>query len=129
MSNPSIYLERIDRARNMARYYRLSVIETLFGEWAVVREWGRIGRGGQSREDVCGSEQQAVLVLKEHAPCEPSEATSSDHGCTGWPSALAPAAIEIIHIPSEPPVARLTSRGGRARRRRGDGLIPLVSPE
>jgi predicted DNA-binding WGR domain protein len=32
------YLERIDRAKNMARYYRLSVVETLFGEWAMVRE-------------------------------------------------------------------------------------------
>lgn len=40
------YLERIDHARNMARYYRLSVVKTLFGEWAMVREWGRIGRRG-----------------------------------------------------------------------------------
>ena len=30
----------------MARYYRLSVVETLFGDWAMVREWGRIGGGG-----------------------------------------------------------------------------------
>jgi len=32
------YLERIDRARNMSRHYRLSVVETLFGDWATVSE-------------------------------------------------------------------------------------------
>jgi len=58
------YLERIDHARNMARYYRLSVVETLFGEWAMVREWGRIGRRGQSREHVCGSYDQATTLLE-----------------------------------------------------------------
>eukprot|EP01032_Pedospumella_encystans_P000433 gene433-496_t len=31
----------------MARYYHMTVQPTLFGEWSVVREWGRIGRGGQ----------------------------------------------------------------------------------
>lgn len=44
-----VYLTRIDPDQNMARYYRMSLQPTLFGEWAVVREWGRIGRGGQVR--------------------------------------------------------------------------------
>lgn len=61
-----IYLERIDHARNMARYYRLSVVETLFGEYAMVREWGRIGTGGQSREHICRSEGDAELLLERH---------------------------------------------------------------
>lgn len=60
MKITEVYLERIDRARNMARYYRLSVIETLFGDWAVVREWGRIGRDGQSREEWCDSVEAAI---------------------------------------------------------------------
>lgn len=60
------YLERIDEARNMARYYRLSIVETLFGEWAMVREWGRIGQGGQSREHVCRSPEQAAELLERH---------------------------------------------------------------
>lgn len=60
------YLERIDHAKNMARYYRLSVVETLFGEWAMVREWGRIGRRGQSRVHVCGSLDQATTLLEAH---------------------------------------------------------------
>ncbi len=39
-------LFRIDPDHNMARFYKLDVQPTLFGEWAVVREWGRIGQGG-----------------------------------------------------------------------------------
>jgi len=44
-----IYLTKIEPARNMARFYLLDVQPTLFGEWTLVKEWGRIGRGGQSR--------------------------------------------------------------------------------
>lgn len=43
------YLEKRDTARNMQRYYRVSVAPTLFGEFALVREWGRIGQRGGSR--------------------------------------------------------------------------------
>jgi predicted DNA-binding WGR domain protein len=47
----SIYLQRIDPERNMARFYRITVIPTLFGEWALIREWGRIGSPGTVREE------------------------------------------------------------------------------
>lgn len=50
----------------MARYYRLSVVETLFGEWVMVREWGRVGSRGQSREHCCGSPDQAAALLEAH---------------------------------------------------------------
>jgi len=43
------YLEKHIPAKNMARYYRMAVIPNLFGEWTLLREWGRIGRGGQAR--------------------------------------------------------------------------------
>lgn len=43
----SLYLTHVDPARNMARFYTMSLQPTLFGECSVVREWGRIGRGGQ----------------------------------------------------------------------------------
>ena len=39
----SMHLRRIDPDRNMARFYTMSVQPTLFGEWALLREWGRIG--------------------------------------------------------------------------------------
>jgi predicted DNA-binding WGR domain protein len=42
-------LTRIDAEKNMARFYKLDVQPTLFGEWTVIREWGRIGRGGTAR--------------------------------------------------------------------------------
>ena len=41
-------LERIDPARNMARYYTLAVELTLFEDWSCTRSFGRIGsRGGR----------------------------------------------------------------------------------
>ncbi|MCA1304938.1 WGR domain-containing protein [Nitratireductor aquimarinus] len=47
-TNPHLCcLKRIDPARNMARYYTLSVEPTLFGDAALVRQWGRIGTRGQ----------------------------------------------------------------------------------
>lgn len=36
----------------MARYYRLSVEPSLFGDTALVREWGRIGTSGRRRLDL-----------------------------------------------------------------------------
>ncbi|WP_425502244.1 WGR domain-containing protein [Peteryoungia desertarenae] len=47
----------------MARYYRMTVQPTLFGEWALVREWGRIGRGGQVKTITCPSESEAASSL------------------------------------------------------------------
>lgn len=63
------YFERIDAAEGMSRYYRLSIAQTLFGEWALIREWGRIGRKGQAREHWFGSVDDArtMLVKQESA--------------------------------------------------------------
>lgn len=38
---------RIDPARNMARFYGLSIEPSLFGDVALVRRWGRIGTCGR----------------------------------------------------------------------------------
>ena len=35
----TIYLERNDPQKNMARYYRLIVAQTLFGEWALIADF------------------------------------------------------------------------------------------
>ena len=37
-----LVLERRDPSRNMARFYVLAIEPTLFGDMALVREWGRI---------------------------------------------------------------------------------------
>lgn len=41
------YAERLDPARNMARFYALEVSEDLFGAMWLERRWGRIGSRGQ----------------------------------------------------------------------------------
>ncbi|WP_314963802.1 WGR domain-containing protein [Bradyrhizobium cosmicum] len=43
-----LHLRRIDAARNMRRFYMLSVQPTLFGELSLIRNWGRIGTNGQT---------------------------------------------------------------------------------
>ena len=55
-----IYLERVDVAAGMARFYAVKVVPNLFGEWTMLREWGRIGQGGTVRDVVFGSEIEAL---------------------------------------------------------------------
>jgi predicted DNA-binding WGR domain protein len=60
---PAVLLERIDRKRNMARFYMLSIEPTLFGGAALVREWGRIGTHGRRRLDLFESNRAAQAAL------------------------------------------------------------------
>ena len=53
------HLERRDPARHMARFYAVQVVPTLFGSWALLREWGRIGRPGTLRTDGFATEEEA----------------------------------------------------------------------
>lgn len=55
----SCYLTHIDPSRNMARYYHMTIQPTLFGEWSLVREWGRIGKGGQVKQASFSSAEEA----------------------------------------------------------------------
>lgn len=54
-----IRLERREPARNIQRFYAILVTPTLFGSWAVVREWGRIGQPGTVRETWFETEEEA----------------------------------------------------------------------
>lgn len=47
ISENTTHLQRIDDSRNMARFYRMSIQPTLFGEVSLIRNWGRIGTSGQ----------------------------------------------------------------------------------
>ena len=62
-----LHLRCVDPASNKRRFYALSVQPTLFGEWVLVREWGRIGRGGQLRSDPYPSAGLALDALRELA--------------------------------------------------------------
>lgn len=46
-----IRLEKIVPEANQRRYYHMHIEPGLFGDWGLVREWGRIGQGGQRRTD------------------------------------------------------------------------------
>ena len=43
------FLTRIDRTRNIDRFYFVTVLPNLFGDWTVMREWGRRGSPGTVR--------------------------------------------------------------------------------
>lgn len=45
-------LFRFDPAQNMARFYAISIQPNLFGGVSLMRNWGRIGSGGQLRCDL-----------------------------------------------------------------------------
>lgn len=58
----SIYLEKRIPARNQQRFYAITVTRTLFDDWALVREWGRIGQPGTVRETWFETEGEAHEV-------------------------------------------------------------------
>ncbi len=54
-----------DPASGRRRYYKLFIAPSLFGEWLLVREWGRIGSPGRvmnSRFDNAGA---ALLAMQD----------------------------------------------------------------
>jgi len=58
-----LYVERNDRAKNMARFYSLSIDANLFGELSLTRRWGRIGARGQTIVHHFEREQDAVALF------------------------------------------------------------------
>ena len=59
----SINLVRIDNDKNMARFYKFDVQPTLFGEWSLVREWGRIGQAGGVSVEMHETRGKADIAL------------------------------------------------------------------
>ena len=58
VNSPALHIcsERIDPARNIARYYVLSIEPTLFAKHTLIRRWGRIGSPGRERLQSSGVE-------------------------------------------------------------------------
>jgi predicted DNA-binding WGR domain protein len=52
-------VHRREPARNMARFYAVSLQADLLNGWSVVREWGRIVRPGRVRVDLHGGSARA----------------------------------------------------------------------
>jgi len=59
-----LVLERTDPSRNMARFYVLAIEPTLFGDAALVREWGRLGSRGRRRLDLHANKAIAAEALE-----------------------------------------------------------------
>jgi predicted DNA-binding WGR domain protein len=57
-------LTRIDPEKNMARFYFLDLQPTLFGGFALMRAWGRIGQGGQLRSEFFDAEDDARIAME-----------------------------------------------------------------
>jgi len=62
-----LQMRRIDPARNMRRFYRMSIQPDLFGGASLVREWGRIGARGQMMIEQHPDEGRAVTALMKLA--------------------------------------------------------------
>jgi predicted DNA-binding WGR domain protein len=43
------FLTRIDPTKNISRFYVVQLMPSLFGDWTVLREWGRRGSPGTVR--------------------------------------------------------------------------------
>ncbi|MGF1615179.1 MAG: WGR domain-containing protein [Gammaproteobacteria bacterium] len=65
MDDPAVlWLERRDSARNMMRFYALLVTPGLFGEWGLLRVWGRLGCKGQMRTARFRTKQEGEAALR-----------------------------------------------------------------
>ena len=53
------FLTRTDPTKKLRRFYLVRIVPTLFGEWSVVREWGRVGSPGTVRAISFGQQQEA----------------------------------------------------------------------
>ena len=52
---------------NQNPYYLMRTMPTLFGEWVLLWEWGRIGSPGRVRRDRHRTESEAVSALTKLA--------------------------------------------------------------
>ncbi|MDD2661735.1 MAG: WGR domain-containing protein [Methylococcales bacterium] len=56
------YLVKVDLSRNQSRFYSIHVTKTIFENWAIVKEWGRIGSPGTVREGQSSNLQNRLCV-------------------------------------------------------------------
>jgi predicted DNA-binding WGR domain protein len=58
--NMKAYLEHVVPTENKARFFAVVVEPSVFGDWTVFREWGRIGQGGTVRTSAHATLAEAV---------------------------------------------------------------------
>ena len=62
-----LFLKRIDPETNMRRFYMMTVQRDLFGQSALVTEYGRIGQAGRVQVAYLEDEAQALGALADKA--------------------------------------------------------------
>lgn len=62
-----VHLRRADPARNLARFYSLTLQCSLFGGHDLVRRWGRIGTHGTTLIESFADEGAALAALERLA--------------------------------------------------------------
>ena len=67
MVYPRLLFHRIDPARDMARFYALSIEPSLFGDHAVIRRWGRIGTRGRQMIELHAGTDAALAAFSRLA--------------------------------------------------------------
>jgi predicted DNA-binding WGR domain protein len=80
-------LHRRDPDRNMHRFYALQVLPTLFGDWTLTTEWGRIGSAGQMQNRLFPDEAKAAAELERRLKSKVRRGYSPRcQGPAGWAS-------------------------------------------
>src|SRR5690606_36272331 len=74
------HLVRIEPNRNMARFYRLAIEPSLFGDTCLVQDWGRIGARGQRRIRLFTSLDEAVRQFQAIASAKAKRGYVPSHG-------------------------------------------------
>ncbi|MEP5729844.1 MAG: WGR domain-containing protein [Sulfitobacter sp.] len=54
-----MYLTKIEAQTNQFHFYNIEIVRGLFGDWGLVREWGRLGKSGRIRTDWFDTEADA----------------------------------------------------------------------
>jgi predicted DNA-binding WGR domain protein len=69
----AVILYRIDSAKRMQRFYRMDVQPDLFGQWCLMREWGRIGSSGRVRSMPFGKysrkPRKQITAIRQRCQC------------------------------------------------------------
>ncbi|GAA6202850.1 WGR domain-containing protein [Aquicoccus sp. SU-CL01552] len=58
------HFERRVPADNIARFYHLEILPTLFGGWSLRRSWGRIGTRGRDWYETFATEAEALVAAR-----------------------------------------------------------------
>lgn len=99
-----IRLTRSEPSRDMHRFYTLQLAPTLFGEWALVAEWCRIGPSGKVMHAVFETEELAQIAFEKCL----KRAWYLVHGTL--PRDSRSDSVRISHQPGLRPVERCSGR-------------------